>query len=601
MAKVTLRRLIASIAGLSLIGGGIVLPTVAQADDAAATPVVTVTKAPRAGGEVTITGSKFSTTGPGVYVAVAPSTVPEFYGHSDQFVGAKPGGDMTQSGAIWVASPAMAALADKAPGVAKMSNDGSFTIKMRVPAFEEGKTYVVLTTLAHGQGKTNKSQDTRTTIEYESATTPVTPTPQPPAPDPAPQPPAPAPADKPEITLSEVPAAGGTVTVTGKNFPAEGTGVYVSLAKEGQTDFYAAAGAKALVGEAVWVKPFKMVRPSAPGGKPGTPGAPGNGDPRAAAAHGAPAGAPAAPGGRPAAGPSVQMDEHGNFTLTLQVPAESEGKLVVLTSLAHGVGVKDKSANTVTPVVYAAAPSAPATPAPAEPTKAPKCEVNPNKTRVTGGSLNWGLRESFTTYIRSSIAKGTWETSGGVSWTGSAFKFAATAGLYDLGTKSGTIHYSGTVHFTGHGGLLDMTISNPSIVINGSNAQIYMTVASSDMSGKHTNYGRVHFANAVVSGVAAEGSSLSFKGGSVKLTAEGAKAFAGFYNAGEPLDSFSSAVSLAPAEACDPNTGELVVYNAYGKKMLASTGVSVESTALLAFMLFLMGTGLVVARRRTAA
>lgn len=42
---------------------------------------------------------------------------------------------------------------------------------------------------------------------------------------------------------------------------------------------------------------------------------------------------------------------------------------------------------------------------------------------------------------------------------------------------------------TGHNGILDMTISNPVLVIKGSTGHVYMTVKSSSMDGRKTDYG----------------------------------------------------------------------------------------------------------------
>ncbi|MCI7688925.1 MAG: HtaA domain-containing protein [Trueperella pyogenes] len=227
---------------------------------------------------------------------------------------------------------------------------------------------------------------------------------------------------------------------------------------------------------------------------------------------------------------------------------------------------------------------------------AKQCVVDPHKKRVTQGTLSWGLRASFTTYIRGAIAHGKWDLNG-ASWDGTNFNFPVSGGTFNTKTKSGTIYYSGSVHFTGHDGVLDLTISRPSLTINGNSGALYMNVVGSDMSGKKFDLGRVHFANAAIDKISVTDTALNFGASSVTLTAAGAKAFAGFYKAGEALAPLSGKATLVPATSCDPKTGELVEYDAFGKK-LAHTGAELPAVILAALTMLVMGAGLVVARRR---
>ncbi|WP_216409177.1 HtaA domain-containing protein [Arcanobacterium phocae] len=228
-----------------------------------------------------------------------------------------------------------------------------------------------------------------------------------------------------------------------------------------------------------------------------------------------------------------------------------------------------------------------------------KCAVDPNKKRITSGNLSWALRSSFTTYIRGSIAHGGWTLGGGASWDGANFNFPATGGLFNTSTRTGNIYYGGTVHFTGHDGILDMTISNPSIAINGNRGSLYMTVSGSDMSGKKFNLGRVNFATITFSGVNVTDGALNFSGASVNLTDAGAKAFAGFYKAGEQLAPMSSSVKLVPATACDPETGELIEYDAFGGN-LAQTGLDAQGLLAVSILVLFAGMGMIGLRRRHA-
>ncbi|RRC94509.1 HtaA domain-containing protein [Schaalia canis] len=228
-----------------------------------------------------------------------------------------------------------------------------------------------------------------------------------------------------------------------------------------------------------------------------------------------------------------------------------------------------------------------------------ECAVDPHRKRITSGSLSWGVRSSFTTYVRGSIAKGGWNLNG-VTWDGSTFNFPVSGGLYNTSTGSGTIYYSGTVQFYGHNGILDLTMSNPAVQINGNSGTLYMTVSGSDTSGNKFNLGRVAFASLGFNGVSASDSGLSFDGASVTLTDTGAKAFAGFYAAGTALDPMSSSASLAPATACDPETGELIEYDAFGDvtaggagRGLASTGTEAQALVWMSLMVLALGAAAV--------
>ncbi|OKL46752.1 hypothetical protein BSR28_04710 [Boudabousia liubingyangii] len=205
------------------------------------------------------------------------------------------------------------------------------------------------------------------------------------------------------------------------------------------------------------------------------------------------------------------------------------------------------------------------------------CQADPNQYRITSGSLNWGVRQSFTTYIRG-LAKGGWDLGGGATWTGSAFNFPVASGIYNSQTGKGQIRYSGTVHFNGHGGILNLKIANPTLVINGRSGQLYATVFSNDMQGKGTDYGRVLLANVSLSSVNAKGGKLNLSSASVNLTAEGAKAFAGFYQPGEKLDNLSGNATLAAGSICDKD-GNLKEYTAGGQVVTSNGGGAQDGLA----------------------
>ena len=219
---------------------------------------------------------------------------------------------------------------------------------------------------------------------------------------------------------------------------------------------------------------------------------------------------------------------------------------------------------------------------------------------IKSANLGWGVRDSFRNYVRGGIANGSWELNG-TSYSSDAFNWSNGTGTFKGG--KGSISFSGSVRFTGHHGILDTTIANPRLEINGNSGTLYATMNSNDPSGKATNYGEVALLKVDLSGLQSSADAVSVNGAATTLTAEGAKAFAGFYDAGKDMAplSFSAAINGAKTttktvtetvyegEGCDPVTG----------KPLASTGATgVEGTLVAGFIAVAAGAGTVVYTRR---
>ena len=162
--------------------------------------------------------------------------------------------------------------------------------------------------------------------------------------------------------------------------------------------------------------------------------------------------------------------------------------------------------------------------------------------KVASADLGWGVRDSFRNYIRGGIANGSWDLNG-TTYSNNAFQWAKGTGSFKDG--KGSVSFTGSVHFTGHHGILDTTISNPRLEINGKTAVLYATVVGNDMDGKSQNYGEVALLNVDVSGLQVSGDKISISGAGTTITAEGAKAFAGFYEAGKDMAPLSFSASLS--------------------------------------------------------
>lgn len=202
--------------------------------------------------------------------------------------------------------------------------------------------------------------------------------------------------------------------------------------------------------------------------------------------------------------------------------------------------------------------------------------------QVTGGSLDWGIRASFRSYVVGPIAHGQINTSGATQNADGSFSFPVSGGTYDADTGALSVSFGGSVHFTGHdygnGNLLDLRISNLRVDLNGGSGTLVADVESRTLAsidpnadlGPIVTYSGVTIAN--LSGAAVQaGNGFSWSGISASLAASGAEAFASFYQAGEPLDPVS--ISIQTAAPAQPTAT-----TAAGGSATATPGASATST-----------------------
>ncbi|MBN0039202.1 HtaA domain-containing protein [Cellulosimicrobium cellulans] len=208
---------------------------------------------------------------------------------------------------------------------------------------------------------------------------------------------------------------------------------------------------------------------------------------------------------------------------------------------------------------------------------------------VNGATLSWGVSDRFRAYVTGPIAKGSVSTDG-VRDGGSAFTWSGGKGSFNTDLGKGRASFGGAVSFSGHEGILDLRISNPRVVVNGSSGTLVVDVRSSDMEGNTSSSNGVAFASLDLSGKkSTSGSTITWSGAPATLTAAGAKAFAGFYEAGTALSPVTFTFPVGGDVECDAYSGAL-----------ASTGTDAGSLALLAGTLLLTGGAILTVRRRRA-
>lgn len=86
---------------------------------------------------------------------------------------------------------------------------------------------------------------------------------------------------------------------------------------------------------------------------------------------------------------------------------------------------------------------------------------------VESAELSWGFKESFRSYISGTIAHGEWEVADGATYQTPEFGWADGAGVFDAEPFTGQVSFTGAIRFSGHDGLLDTTVANPTLLFTG--------------------------------------------------------------------------------------------------------------------------------------
>ncbi len=217
----------------------------------------------------------------------------------------------------------------------------------------------------------------------------------------------------------------------------------------------------------------------------------------------------------------------GNGTLAIPSATTAQNGLQLRARLSNPVGVaySDTVTLTVTGTDAGTGPGA------AKPTVA--------------GSLSWGVKDSWRSYIIGPIASGWVAVSGGASAGGSTYTFPQGDGAtWTADAGAGSAPYRGAVQFYGHAGILNLTFSNPQITIDSpSHASLSFSVNGSGSIG----IGSVDLSHAAKRNL---DGGVGYSNAPVSLTGAGVGVFssslsAGAYPAGEAMDPVSFTIGAA--------------------------------------------------------
>ncbi|PRY00391.1 HtaA domain-containing protein [Allonocardiopsis opalescens] len=270
-----------------------------------------------------------------------------------------------------------------------------------------------------------------------------------------------------------------------------------------------------------------------------------------------------------------------------------------------------------TPISFGTGPDPSGSPTPS-PDPSGSAEPGPEPSaggpaEITDGDLDWGVKESFRDYVTGGIAHGGWELLDGATESGGVFRFGSGTGEVDPSQRTLTAAFTGGVRFTGHdqgdGPLLDLTVENVSVSVDGDTGTLRADVSSRSLDGGEPFEGeQVELAALDLSGIAFDEAEdlVVLTGVPAVLTEEGAAAFAGFYAAGEALDPVSLRVAVGegalPPGGGDPSPEPSATPPASGGGGLPVTGAAVAGVLGTGALLAGAGAGTAwLSRRRAAA
>ncbi|GGQ61706.1 HtaA domain-containing protein [Streptomyces pilosus] len=197
-------------------------------------------------------------------------------------------------------------------------------------------------------------------------------------------------------------------------------------------------------------------------------------------------------------------------------------------------------------------------PAPAPSATKPATTAPATKGRIADGTLGWGVKQSFRTYVTGPVAKGTVTASAGATQAAGngAFTFTGASGTYDTGAGRLTAAFKGAVNFKGHeeNGTygLDLTLTDLRATLANGTGTLSADVTSLGAASPDVVLAEL---KAKSPALTAKNDVITVNGVTATLTAAGAKAFGGFYTAGSALDPVGLSVALTDDAKLPDATG----------------------------------------------
>lgn len=167
---------------------------------------------------------------------------------------------------------------------------------------------------------------------------------------------------------------------------------------------------------------------------------------------------------------------------------------------------------------------------------------------ITDGTLGWGVKQSFRTYVVDGVAKGAITTSDGATQAADngVFTFVDGSGEYDTDAETLSAAFAGAVNFKGHedNGTygLDLTLSDLKATIDNGAGELTADVES---LGETSDDVVLADLTTDATDLTAVNDVITLSDVTAKLTAAGAEAFGDFYETGTELDPVDLSVAVA--------------------------------------------------------
>lgn len=173
---------------------------------------------------------------------------------------------------------------------------------------------------------------------------------------------------------------------------------------------------------------------------------------------------------------------------------------------------------------------------------------------ATSGVWEWGFKESFRAYISGSIANGEWTTEGRVGYETPVFFAEDLAGSVTADDSlQGALTAEGAMRFTGHDGILDTRIGDPTVRLPGDGTlEIVADIVGTTQSFVEVDAREIVLVEGeLAAGTwSVEGSDLVLTGVPLELTSAGADSF-GTYPAGEAFDPITVHLDFGTPECAE--------------------------------------------------
>ena len=272
----------------------------------------------------------------------------------------------------------------------------------------------------------------------------------------------------------------------------------------------------------------------------------------------------------------VPLHDDGTFTAPLDAAMDDSvaGNYGVYTYPASGA--TNAAQELYVPMAFAAEPppttsttAPPTTSTTAPPTTStsttpPTTQTPSGSLGIVGGHLDWGVKASFRSYVTGGIAQGSIATTDGATTNpDGTFRFPARPGLGEVAPDGQRFDadFGGAVRFTGHGGQLDLQLSDIRVDVDGGTGVLVADVESTPLAAGALGATSIPEAFAtpqavevhddvVLATLALSGTpgrvdtTVTWPAIAANLTEAGVPAFSDFYAAGDALDPLTVVLEL---------------------------------------------------------